>query len=62
MELLFGLVIMLILVSIAVPSYQSFVESSRQSTAMSDIRRIELAASKFAIDSNDFPDSLADIG
>lgn len=62
LELLFVVIIALILIAIAVPSYQSFIESSRQATAVADIRGMELAIEKFTAVGNAFPDSLADIG
>ena len=51
-----------ILVAIAIPSYESYVERTRVAKAVIDIASISSAISRYETDNRAFPDSLADVG
>lgn len=60
-ELLLAIVILGILLTIAISSYEDYIERSRVARAMSDIRVIELAIERFFIDKSNYPESLDEL-
>ena len=62
MELMIGLAILGVLVTIAVPNFLSYRNKARNAAALSEIKLIEKEIAKHVIDGNDLPDSLSDIG
>lgn len=60
-ELLLAIVILGILSTIAISSYEEYIERGRVAQAMSDIRVIELAIERFYIDKSRYPESLDEL-
>lgn len=60
-ELLLAIVILGILSTIAISSYEEYIERGRVAQAMSDIRVIELAIERFYIDKSKYPESLDEL-
>lgn len=61
-ELLAVVAIIGALVAIALPSYESHVERSKLSAAMSDMTSIMMAIDRHVVRANEFPATLADAG
>lgn len=60
-ELLLGIVILGILSTIAISSYEEYIERSRVAHAISDILVMELAIERFYIDKSRYPESLDEL-
>lgn len=60
-ELLIALVIMGALLSVAVPTYQEYVERARRTTAIKDLAVISLAIERHLSQTGAYPNSLADL-
>jgi len=61
-ELLFAIAILGTLAAIAVPSYSNYIDKARNSTAMVDIREMELGIVRFQAERGRLPDPLAEAG
>lgn len=62
-ELVLTLAIAALLVAIAVPGYDRYVDRAKVNKAIGDISSIELAIERFRLSNNDrIPDSLAELG
>ena len=60
LELMVTLVIASLLIALAVPSYNGFVDRARIARAIGDIRDLSVAIDKFSVDNDDqFPATLA---
>lgn len=62
LELLVALSILSIIMLIAIPGYQFIQKNSDNSTAMSDIREIEMDIERFRLVNNKYPDDLNQLG
>ena len=62
LEILIALAIVAILASIAVPSYQAYVEKARIAQAMADINDIEQSIERFYVGNNRLPADLTELG
>jgi len=62
-ELVVTLVVASMLVTLAIPSYQRFVDNARVSAAMGDIAKLSLAVESFRLNNNDrIPLTLEEMG
>lgn len=61
-ELLAVVAIIGALVAIALPNYESYVERSKRTAAMSDMTSIMMAIDRHVIRANEFPATLAEVG
>jgi general secretion pathway protein G len=61
-ELLFVMAIIAILGAIAVPTYNNYIDEARNSTAMVDIREIEMGIARFQAERGRLPNTLAEAG
>jgi general secretion pathway protein G len=61
-ELLLAIAILGTLSAIAVPSYSNYIHKARNSTAITDIRKIELEVTKFQVERGTLPNSLVQAG
>jgi len=61
-ELMLGVAILGVLVGIAYPSYQQYIETTRVQQAISDIRDIDTRVQMYWLDNRAYPDSLAEVG
>lgn len=61
-EILIAMVIIGVLASIAIPSYQDYTEKAKVTIAVAQIAAIAIKAEAFWNDERAYPDSLADIG
>jgi general secretion pathway protein G len=63
LELMIALVVVSLLVSVAVPAYETFAERAKVSAAIGEIGKISLAIEQFRLRHNDrIPDSLDELG
>lgn len=62
LELLFVVIIIGILASIAIPSYFGFVEKARLTKAVAEIRSMETHIDAYKVSSDVFPANLAEVG
>jgi general secretion pathway protein G len=60
-ELMIALIIAGILISIAVPNYQEYVERTKRTTAIKDISEISMTLERYRTMAGTFPDSLNDL-
>jgi len=60
-ELLIALVILGALLSVAVPTYQEYVERARRTTAIKDIAEISLAIERHLSQAGAYPDDLGEL-
>ena len=60
--MLIAMAIVAVLASIAVPSYQAYVEKARIAQAMADINDIEQAIERFYVSDNRLPADLTELG
>lgn len=61
-ELMLTLVVVALLSAIALPSYRAYIEKSRISQAIADIKRTEMMLERFNTERGKYPDSLNEIG
>jgi general secretion pathway protein G len=61
-ELMLALIVVALLGSIALPSYRSYIDRSRTSQAVTDIKRIEMNIERYVTDRGRYPPTLADLG
>lgn len=61
-ELLLAIAILGTLSAIAVPTYGNYIDKARNTTAMADIREMELGIVRFQAERGRLPDTLADAG
>lgn len=61
-ELMLGVAILGVLVGIAYPSYQQYVEKTRVQQAVSDIRDIDARVQMYWLDNRAYPADLAEVG
>lgn len=61
LELMFALAVAIVLMSIAVPSYISYVDKSKNTTAIADINLIQSNIERFYTETFQYPATLADI-
>jgi len=61
-ELLLAIAILGTLSAIAVPTYNNYIDKARNSTAMTDIREMELGIVRFQAERGRLPDPLAEAG
>jgi len=61
-ELLLAISILGTLSAIAVPTYNNYIDKARNSTAMTDIREMELGIVRFQAERGRLPDPLAEAG
>lgn len=61
-ELAVAITIMLLVVGIAVPSYQNHHDKALVAQATSDIKSLDVLITQYYADNTSFPDSLADVG
>lgn len=61
-ELLLAIAIVAVLALVAVPSYSAYIERTRVTQAITDIKAIEALITAYYQDQHDFPDTLAQIG
>ncbi len=62
-ELLVVCMLLALLTTVALPTYDEYSERSRVSKAISDLRALELQIERFRLNNNDrVPDSLAELG
>ena len=61
-ELALGIAILGVLVAIAVPAYERYMERTRVARAVLDIGDIASKISRYELEEREFPDSLADVG
>jgi len=62
LELLMGVAIVGILASIAIPSYNNYVEGARTQQAVADIRQIEMIIARFQTANINLPSNIAQLG
>jgi len=62
LELLIGIAIVGVLISIAIPGYNSYVEKAKIEIAKTDITEISILIERFYITNQRYPDSLAEVG
>ena len=60
-ELVVVLAIVAVLASAAVPMYRGYIDDQNRTTAISDIRKLEVQIERFRTDTGQFPASLADL-
>lgn len=61
-ELMMALIVVGLLGSIALPSYRSYLDRSRTSQAVNDMKRIEMSIERYVTDRGRYPATLADLG
>lgn len=61
-ELLLALAILAIVASIAIPSYQGYLETGEVGRVIQEMKQIELIVENYKLDSGAYPDSLAQAG
>ena len=61
-ELMIAVVVVAILLSVAYPSYQSFIEQARRSDAMSSLLDAQLEQEKFRANNTTYASSVASLG
>lgn len=61
MELMLGIALLAGFLAVGVPAYSNYVESARQTTAATDIHRIEQVIAKYEFTNHKLPPSLAEI-
>jgi general secretion pathway protein G len=61
-ELLLAVAIVAVLALVAVPSYSAYVERTRVTQAIVDIRAINALIKSYYVDNRDYPDSLSQVG
>jgi len=60
-EILIVIAIVSILISIAVPTYENYIDKKNVAEAQKDILALQVAIDQFYVNNNSFPDNLADI-
>jgi general secretion pathway protein G len=58
MEMMVVVAILVVLVSVAVPSYMSYLESSKMKAARTNVETLSAIAKKYNLDFGQYPDSL----
>lgn len=58
MELMLGIAILGIAVTIAIPSYERYIERTRIAQAITDMRAIEIAVNSYFLDFEEYPPNL----
>lgn len=61
-ELLLAIAIVAVLALVAVPSYSAYVDRTRVTQAITDIRAINALLKSYYVDNRDFPDTLSQVG
>lgn len=61
-ELMLALVVAALLGAIALPSYRNYINKSRVSQAIADMKLIEMNLERFNTDRGKFPDALSELG
>lgn len=62
LELMLAVAIVAVLALVAVPSYSAYIERTRVTQAITDIKAIEALISTYYQDQRDYPDTLAQVG
>ena len=61
MEMMVVVAILVVLVGVAVPSYMSYLESSKEKRARTDVETIFQISQKFKIDNGQYPQSIQEL-
>lgn len=61
-ELMLAMVVVALLAAIALPNYRSYIDRSRVSQAIGDIKRLEMDLERFYTERGRFPNALSELG